>query len=98
MQQASCRSIRYPNSKDQAKPISGTHLNYVFRIDGVSFIPLKPQGELPNCWICGGWMEVKYQYTPGISGTYTTPPIFLHLDFLNYQPILMNTNAELIAL
>jgi hypothetical protein len=43
-------------------------------------------------------MEVKYQYTPGISGTYTTPPIFLHLDFLNYQPILMNTNAELIAL
>jgi hypothetical protein len=42
-------------------------------------------------------MEFKFQYTPGESGTINSPPVFVHLDFLDYVPILMATGQEIRA-
>ncbi|CAD8064944.1 unnamed protein product [Paramecium sonneborni] len=45
--------------------------------------------ELDSCWICDGWQEVKFTWTPGKSGGMNNDPIFVHLNFENYKPVLM---------
>ena len=42
------------------------------------------------CWICEGWEEVQFVWKPGESGWFEKEPIFLHLDFEDYQPMIMN--------
>lgn len=53
------------------------------RINSVYYINNKTKD---NCWICEGWVEIKFQY----SGVEYQHPIFLHLDFEDYRPMLMN--------
>ncbi|CAD8141715.1 unnamed protein product [Paramecium octaurelia] len=66
-----------------------------YEIDGVNFIPELNNGLIGSdcCWICQGWMEFKFNYTPEeFKGDV---PIFLHLDFLDYKPIPMTSSLEL---
>ncbi|CAK71521.1 unnamed protein product (macronuclear) [Paramecium tetraurelia] len=67
-----------------------------YQIDGVNYIPESTRITTQNCcWICQGWVEHRFQYTPDIEQPDT--PIFLHLDFLNYKPIPMTSSSELKA-
>ncbi|CAD8120300.1 unnamed protein product [Paramecium sonneborni] len=43
-----------------------------------------------SCWICEGWEEVKFTWSPGKSGGMNNDPIFLHVNFDGYRPVLMN--------
>lgn len=50
-----------------------------------------------NWWICEGWTEVKFEWTPGISSP--TPhnpdePIYLHLSCDDYKEDLMLPDPE----
>ncbi|CAD8162810.1 unnamed protein product [Paramecium octaurelia] len=64
-------------------------------IDGVNYIPLQGDNLFGNdcCWICQGWMEYRFQYNP--ENDNNQDPIFIHLDFLDYQPIPMTSSYEL---
>ena len=41
------------------------------------------------CWICEGWTELKFSWTPEESGSINSEPIFLHLDFDSFRPMIM---------
>ncbi|CAD8122767.1 unnamed protein product [Paramecium sonneborni] len=43
-----------------------------------------------SCWICEGWEEVKFTWSPGKSGGMNNDPIFLHVNFDGYRPVLMS--------
>lgn len=45
--------------------------------------------KVDSCWICEGWQEVKFTWTPGKSGGMDSDPIFIHLSFEGYRPVLM---------
>ncbi|CAD8172456.1 unnamed protein product [Paramecium pentaurelia] len=64
-------------------------------IDGVNYIPIQGDNLFGNdcCWICQGWMEYRFQYNP--ENDSNQDPIFIHLDFLDYQPIPMTSSYEL---
>lgn len=47
-----------------------------------------------NCWICERWIEVKYTWTPGVSGEASNAPIYLHLECDNFEPELMKKGAD----
>ncbi|CAD8076292.1 unnamed protein product [Paramecium sonneborni] len=57
------------------------------RINSVNCINTKTK---ENCWICEGWVEIGFHY----SGIEYQHPIFLHLDFEQYRPILMNQQTN----
>lgn len=45
-----------------------------------------------NCWICEGWTEIKFEFTPGVSSNIEideTKPLMLHVDCDDYEPDLM---------
>ncbi|CAD8181810.1 unnamed protein product [Paramecium pentaurelia] len=65
------------------------------QIDGVNYIPLcNSQDLLINCcWICQGWKEHQFTYTPDQNSEQV--PIFLHLDFLDYKPIPLTSSFEM---
>jgi len=46
-----------------------------------------------NCWVCEGWSEVRFLYTPGKSDNIPNHDVFipinLHLEFEHYTPDLM---------
>jgi hypothetical protein len=46
-----------------------------------------------NCWICEGWQQVHFIYTPGISDDRVSHdkyvPIKIHLEIDDYQPDLL---------
>ncbi|CAD8069790.1 unnamed protein product [Paramecium sonneborni] len=82
----------YQNRINNSKSDSELHRNFRFRrIQGMK--PIKQNydkdGELDACWICDGWQEVKFTWTPGKSGGMNNDPIFVHLNFESYKPILM---------
>lgn len=56
------------------------------RIQSVDFTNTKSKD---NCWLCEGWPEVRIQYIVGKSGSINEYPIYLHLDFENYRPMVM---------
>lgn len=44
-----------------------------------------------HCWICEGWSEHKFVWTIGKSGkTLIKEPVYIHFDFDEYRPWLMN--------
>ena len=49
--------------------------------------------NVSNCWICEGWSEVHFTYTPGVSDDNPNhdvyKPIDLHLELDHYKPDLM---------
>ena len=45
---------------------------------------------LDSCWICEGWQEQPFKWTPKISGNLKDAPLFLHVSLYKYQPLLMN--------
>jgi len=47
-----------------------------------------------NCWICHGWMEIRFEISSESSDLFTGEPAFLHLDFEDYQPIYMDADPE----
>ncbi|CAD8082483.1 unnamed protein product [Paramecium sonneborni] len=65
------------------------------QIDGVNYIPICNSQELLTdcCWICQGWKEHQFTYTPDQNSEQV--PIFLHLDFLDYKPIPMTSSFEM---
>ncbi|KAM3145071.1 hypothetical protein pb186bvf_002746 [Paramecium bursaria] len=46
------------------------------------------------CWICQGWVEMKFTYHPGRSGQLEKAPIFIHFDFEHFRPTLMEQIDE----
>ncbi|KAM3145065.1 hypothetical protein pb186bvf_002740 [Paramecium bursaria] len=42
------------------------------------------------CWICQGWVEIDFVYTPKKSGSIDSFPLFVHLEFEDYRPSLMH--------
>jgi hypothetical protein len=46
-----------------------------------------------NCWICEGWSQVRFEYTPGDEipdeDKGENKPTSIHLSFLNYKPETM---------
>lgn len=45
-----------------------------------------------NCWICEGWNEVRFEWTPGVSSDEDISeevPLFLHLSIDGFEPDLM---------
>lgn len=57
------------------------------RINGVK--PLINNKYFQNCWICEGWEEKEFIWTPKKSGPVNKPPILIHFNFDEYQPHLM---------
>ncbi|KAM3145067.1 hypothetical protein pb186bvf_002742 [Paramecium bursaria] len=41
------------------------------------------------CWICQGWVEIKFTYHPKRSGQLESFPIFIHFQFEDFRPTLM---------
>ena len=33
------------------------------------------------CWICDGWIEHTFQYSPNLSGNVNEIPLYIHLEF-----------------
>jgi len=45
-----------------------------------------------NCWICEGWTEIKFEFTPGISSNIELEedkPLMLHLESDEFEEDLM---------
>jgi hypothetical protein len=47
-----------------------------------------------NCWVCEGWTEHMFEYTPGVSDDLKGEhdpfkPIYLHLELDEFEPDLM---------
>ena len=51
-------------------------------------LSLKRRPKL-RCWICEGWVEMKFVWTLGVSGGSNNGDMFIHLDCDNYEPDLM---------
>lgn len=49
--------------------------------------------ECSRCWICERWSEVEFTWKPEVSGN-TVDPVFLHLDFDDYLPDLMEKGED----
>lgn len=63
------------------------------RINGVEALE-GGAGRRDVCWICDGWQQVTFEWHPGRSGTMASEPVYLHLDFEEYRPILMAKGPE----
>ena len=54
--------------------------------------------KVSNCWICEGWSEQHFTYTPGKSDDNPNhdefKPIKLHLDIDHFEGDLMTTEAD----
>ncbi|CAD8081151.1 unnamed protein product [Paramecium sonneborni] len=64
--------------------------NEFIRIQSVDIINL----QLENCWICQGWVEVMFLWKPHKSGLLDEDPIFIHLEFEDYLPSLMQKTTD----
>ncbi|KAM3131808.1 hypothetical protein pb186bvf_016058 [Paramecium bursaria] len=60
--------------------------NGMRQIQGASIVSNKTNDI---CWICQGWIEIKYTYTIQKSGKIESYPIFIHFEFEDYRPTLM---------
>lgn len=57
-------------------------------IEGVNCLEPRKEFRLEQgdcCWICDGWQEVSFTWTPQVSGKFESGPIFVHLDFEGYK-------------
>ncbi|EWS75791.1 hypothetical protein TTHERM_000118777 (macronuclear) [Tetrahymena thermophila SB210] len=61
------------------------------RIQGLQSRKNSQQNNLKNgvCWICDGWVEFTFEIFTQQSSSFCKYPVFLHLQFENYQPCLM---------
>ncbi len=50
--------------------------------------------DCDNCWVCEGWIDHKFEYKLYQSGEVRQYPVFLHLDFEDYAPILMEREEK----
>lgn len=74
-------------------------MNFLFNQNQSHLIPAKQQlkkqsanqklKSYQNCWVCEGWSEKKFQWKPQISGESIKEPIYIHFDFDEYRPWLM---------
>ncbi|CAK73116.1 unnamed protein product (macronuclear) [Paramecium tetraurelia] len=64
--------------------------NEFIRIQSVDIVNL----QLESCWICQGWLEVMFQWKPHKSGFLDEDPIFIHLEFEDYQPSNMQKTND----
>jgi hypothetical protein len=46
------------------------------------------------CWICEGWSEKKFEWKIGISGQNIKEPVYIHFDFDEYRPCLLEKDEE----
>lgn len=42
------------------------------------------------CWVCEGWSEMKFEWKIGKSGPHVKEPVYIHFDFDEYRPWLMD--------
>lgn len=47
-----------------------------------------------SCWICEGWSEMKFEWKVGISGTIVKEPVYIHFDFDEYRPWLLEKDED----
>lgn len=47
-----------------------------------------------KCWVCEGWSEQKFEWKIGESGHHLKEPVFIHFDFDEYYPWLMEKDSE----
>jgi hypothetical protein len=40
-----------------------------------------------TCWICEGWQQIEFTFPSNILSN-TNFRLYLHIDFLNYEPII----------
>lgn len=45
--------------------------------------------QLDTCWICEGWQETRFEWNPQRSGQMYNEPIFIHIDFEGFKPLLL---------
>lgn len=60
-------------------------INKMTQMNGVE--PLTVKKEL--CWICNGWEEKTFRWVNYLSGPALQSPVYLHLNFLQFKPLLM---------
>jgi hypothetical protein len=46
------------------------------------------------CWVCEGWSEHKFVWKMGTSGSQFGEPAYIHFDFDEYRPWLLESNFE----
>ena len=46
------------------------------------------------CWVCEGWTEHKFEWKIGKSGNIAKEPVYIHFDFDEYRPWLMEKDAH----
>lgn len=46
------------------------------------------------CWVCEGWREVKFEWNVGRSGKHISEPVYIHFDFDEYRPWLMEKDED----
>jgi NLR family CARD domain-containing protein 3 len=50
-----------------------------------------------NCWICEGWSQMKFVYTPGVTSSRPITEydnLYVHLGFENYEPDLLLPESD----
>jgi hypothetical protein len=47
-----------------------------------------------NCWVCEGWREVEFEWRVDRSGPGCIEPIYIHFDFDDFKPTLMQLNPN----
>lgn len=45
------------------------------------------------CWVCEGWTEHKFDWRIGKSGNTAKEPVYIHFDFDEYRPWLLEKDA-----
>ncbi|KAL4468590.1 hypothetical protein ABPG74_005093 [Tetrahymena malaccensis] len=65
-------------------------------IKGLQSIRNQQKSSLNNdiCWICEGWVEVTFEIFTQQSSSFCKYPVFVHLQFENYQPCLMEIDPQ----
>ncbi|KAL4496015.1 hypothetical protein ABPG72_015437 [Tetrahymena utriculariae] len=80
------------NESSQEQELNGQHQ----RIISLQSIRNQQKNNLKNdvCWICNGWVEVTFEIFTQSSSSFCKYPVFLHLQFENYQPCLMEIDPN----
>lgn len=77
------RDILYSPLKD-----GNNFLNAIHKASNAKIMSYK------MCWVCEGWNEMKFEWKIGKSGNHVKEPVYIHFDFDEYRPWLMEKDSE----
>ena len=49
----------------------------------------RPKPKTGNCWVCGEWVEMSFEWKAGESGEVEDEPVYIHLDCDDYHHDLL---------